>query len=757
MYRIAVIQNEVEMQHSGYVDSVPKYRKQDFDLSAHVFNRFSSVNIVDLFIEGENYLLDYDCLIIGTNATSDGDVYNILCNEQNKKLLERYIELGKGVLICSQKKLKETSEIDGSEYKLRKTFFMPEPYEYKVVCRPQNESSEDGNVIIYKEKVNNIQKFICSFPHSINNKTIYEHCVKNDFQQHFYRDFIIPFNDSSYFPVLWDIRESPRNTLMVACPRKNEKIVISTMALDWAGHYELIENILYYLIIGIPIVAFVDKKNQSAQEFAFLMSEADLSKISYHLYESCEAVINSNLNCYHTLYVFSPSFSENEVSDFWEQHIKPKGSHIKLFYYKYIKGELVLVNFSYYSYVDAQKQEVETWLKSNYTNGLWGNSFWKTYDALFALYNMGDNISSYLKSTFLQIQKHYRNGSYDGVLAPTCGLLELESLILSNKNLAKTIPTIEKYFTETRQWLIDKYKVSSMYNKKFIIRSFYNSGHFEELTNSIANFQDELEIVACDGAVEDKLEVDLCLDIEVCLIYLKMLERKEIQLRVRECIKIILSTQLQNGRWDNNLGKTARLLVFLINHQITGDFERLKEDVDTAISRGIIALRNSYQGNNWENNVVTTSNAIMAIVLHDKAAAFKSKDFLNHINREAKLADSYNSLLLALDTIDLLTKKCGKGEVELKKLKGVQEKYEINVARLRTMTSIATVSLLLVLSYYLFLFFKDAELFKTMIFESFMWIPIVVGAAITGLIEYMPQITMRVKRKKNIRRKKYYD
>ena len=40
MYRIAVIQNEVEMQHSGYVDSVPKYRKQDFDLREHVFNRF---------------------------------------------------------------------------------------------------------------------------------------------------------------------------------------------------------------------------------------------------------------------------------------------------------------------------------------------------------------------------------------------------------------------------------------------------------------------------------------------------------------------------------------------------------------------------------------------------------------------------------------------------------------------------------------------------------------------------------------------
>lgn len=750
MYRIAVIQNEVEMQHSGYVDSVPKYRKQDFDLREHVFNRFSSVNIGELFIEGENYLLDYDCLIIGTNATSDGDVYSILCDEKNKELFEKYISLGKGVLICSQKKLREDPDASGSEYKARKTFFLPIPYEYQVVSRPKGEGSEDGNITVFDNDINNVQKFICSFPRLIDNKIILEHCTKNDFQQHFYRDYIVPINDSSYFPVLWDDRDRPRYTLMVACPRKNEKIVISTMALDWAGHYELIENILYYLVIGIPTVAFVDKKSQPEQDFAFLMSEADLSKISYHLYESCESVVKSDLNRYHTLYVFSPSFSEGEVSDFWEQHIKGKGNYIKLFYYKYIKCELVLVNFSYYSYVDTQKQEVQIWLRSCYKDGLWGNSFWKTYDALFALYSMGDNISSYLQSTFLQIEKHYRNGSYDGVLAPTCGLLELEALVLDNVDLKREVPNIENYFNETKHWLIDKYRETSIYNKKFIIRSFFNAGHFDELSNSITNFQEELINVAVDGAGEDKLEIDLCLDIEVCIIFLKKFkDRKEIQLRIRDCIKCILSTQLQNGRWDNNLGKTSRLLVFLINHQALKDFERFKDEIEEAISRGIVALRNSYQRNNWENNIVTTSNAITAIVAYDKMASYKSKDFLNQVNREAKLTDSYNSLILALNTIDTLAKNCGKSDAELLKLKNIQKRYDASIIRLRTMTSVATVSLLLVLSYYLFLFLEDNVLFKKMIFDSFMWVPIVVGAAITGLIEFIPKIMIHINKKDN--------
>ena len=43
---------------------------------------------------------------------------------------------------------------------------------------------------------------------------------------------------------------------------------------------------------------------------------------------------------------------------------------------------------------------------------------------------------------------------------------------------------------------------------------------------------------------------------------------------------------------------------------------------------------------------------------------------------------------------------------------------------------------------------KDIELFKSMILQSFMWIPIVVGAAITGLIGFMPKI-ITWSRKKN--------
>ncbi|MCM1008362.1 MAG: hypothetical protein NC485_10610 [Ruminococcus flavefaciens] len=751
MYRIAVIQNEVEMQHSGYVDSIPKYKRQNFDLQEHVFNRFSSVNIRELFVEGENYLLDYDCLIIGTNATSDGDVYSILCNEANKAVLAEYISLGKGLLICSQKKFKEVKTPNNNRYKARETYFLPEVYEYMVVSRPKEESSADGSISIFYDNQNNIQKILTTYPQNITDEIIDDHCKKNDFQRHYYRDYIIPLNDSSYFSVLADLRDPYRNTLMVACPQRNEKIVISTMALDWAGHYELIENILYYLIVGIPNVAFVNKENSPSLEFEFIISEAKLSKISYISYKSLRDVVNDTnlLRKYHTLYVFSPDFTEDEVANFWESYVKPQDGYVKLFYYKYINKELVLVNFSYYSYIDTQKREVETWLRCKYNGGLWDNSFWKTYDVIFALHNMGVSISCFLKSVFLQIQTHYQKGSYDGVLAPTCGLLELEALVLSNETYRNEITKIEDYYIETKNWLIKKYNDTSGYNKKFIIRSFYNCGRFDDLSKAISDFKTDLQNIATSGTVQDKLEIDLCLDIEVCLVYLDAFaERKDIRNHIHECILKILETQMQNGRWDNNCGKTARLLVFLLKYQAKHEFEKDEEIVQEAIDRGITALRNAYQVNNWEDNIVTTANAITAIIAADRTTTYESKDFLNQVSKEAKLVDSYNSLLLALKTIDFLTKKNGESIQQLLELKNIKTQFDNSQSKLRIATVIASVSILLVLSYYLFLYLKNPDLFKDMILESFMWIPIAVGILITGVIEFIPKLITSKREKK---------
>ncbi len=753
MYRVAVIQNEVEMQHSGYVDSVPKYRER-FDFNSNVaFNRFSGVNIHKLFHEGEDFLLDYDCLIIGTNATSDSDVYNVLQYQDTKTLLNDFIRQGKGLLICSQKKISADDEHDG--YKTRKTNFLPDDYEYNVICRPVGEYSTNGDIKFVDNNYNTAQSFILSIPHIISDKMIKEHCDSNDFQKHYYRDFICPKEESAYFPLLIDKSFPNRNTLMVASPKKNEKIVISTMALDWAGHYELLENIIRYLMVGIPEVAFITKKDANEEVFKFLVTEAELAKIPYETYTAIEDVNKSNMFKYHSLFVFSPMYTEKEVSYFWNT-IKNDVNYIRLFHYRHINdvssNDLILVNFSQSRQIDFQKQAVETWLISQYQNKFWDNSFWKSHDVILALINLKVNIEPYIIGIFNDINHHYKDGHYDGVLAPTCGLLEMLNLICTDDRYVSKLPNANKMLEETINWLITKYHQTSNYNKKFIIRSFHRAKLMDKIKKSFSddkNFLSELHDVATSDtiSIKDKCEIDLCLDIETCLIY-NIYSNQDEQLnkkKIKDCLKALLSTQQQNGRWENNLGKTARILLFLMEYekQIASD------TISKPIELGINALRKSYSKNNWENNIITTAVAISALVLSDNRAKYESKDFLSQISQEVKITSSYNSLSLALKTLNRVLELYNKSQVEIKSLQRMMKQFGMYKVALYVFANIAVVSVLLLFSYYIFLWLENRDLFTKMLSTSFMWIPIAIGIAITAIVSSIPGAIKKFFNKKN--------
>lgn len=747
MYRVAVIQNEVEMQHSGYVDSVPKYRER-FDFNCVVvFNRFSSINIHTLFREGEDYLLDYDCLIVGTNATSDGDVYKVLQNQANKSLLCDFIEQGKGLLICSQKKLISDNTFEG--YKVRKTNFLPDAYEYNVISRPIGENSSDGNVQMIDFDYNLAQSYIFRFPHNITDTMILDRCTNNDFQTHFYRDFIIPKKESAYFSLLVDKRNPMRNTLMLVSPQKNERIVISTMALDWAGHYELLENIISYLMVGIPEVAFIDKAPVNEKVFKFLVSEAEMAKVPYKTYATIEDIKASKLFSFHSLFVFSPKYSETEVAEFWKS-IKNNISSVRLFHYRHIDDDpsedLIMVNFSQSRQIDSQKQAVATWLISLYHNKFWDNSFWKSYDVLLAFILLDISIEPYIVGLFNDINSHYKDGTYDGVLAPTCGLLEILNLISNNSAYVAKLPNANKMLDETINWLVAKFNKTSNYNKKFIIRAFHRANLMDKLKKSFTSdksFLDELHHIAIADsvAIKDKFEIDLCLDIETCLIYNHYSNKDEqvIKKRIKDCLDVVLSAQQQNGRWDNNLGKTARILIFLMENEQKIASNKIAQTIEL----GINALRRGYSKNNWENNIVTTSNAISALILSDRRAKYESKDFLSQISHEVKLASSYNSLYLALETLGRVLKLYNESQIELKSLRKMSKQFKKTKVALYALANVAVVSILLIISFYIYLWLEDKAIFTKMLFESLMWIPIAVGIAITAIVGMLPNVIQK--------------
>ena len=195
-----------------------------------------------------------------------------------------------------------------------------------------------------------------------------------------------------------------------------------------------------------------------------------------------------------------------------------KNKFTKVYHYRNVEEELVLIKYSNNTYIEQQKIDVLTWLNSKRGKRLWDNSFWKTFDVIRLLHYMNDEsftsvISQIIDAIVYKDDKnksHYKtDGSYDGVLAPTCGTLELLKWAKNNE-----------YYAKTQNYLINKfYTEENVHNKMFIIRSFACSSD-PELSSILENFS--IESIT---NLKDLTDLDLCLYIEIAIILYNNLEK----------------------------------------------------------------------------------------------------------------------------------------------------------------------------------------------------------------------------------------
>ncbi len=803
MYRVAIIQNGVEMQHSGYVDALPMYKRFGcIGKERAEFTRFSGVNIRDLFSLGEKYLLDFDALILGTNATSDDDVYNVLREDASKSLLSTFIDSGKGVLICSQKKYQPKQESTAKpEYRLtldaknddfmrimddtgkgeifysidevttkstskkRVSAFLPQHYEYIIDERPSDESSKDGSaVLVSEDRCTLNQKCVMCLPHLLSNDLIIKHCEKNTFQRHYYRDTIIPVYDSAYQPIIIDDRDSStRNLLMIAVPQKKERIVISTMALDWAGHEELLENVLNYLTRGIPHTAFVHKNSYENKEMKILTLDAEMSKVGYVEYYCLDDYLD-NVQ-WHSLVVFSPDYEESEVLTAWKT-IKERNKFTKAYHYRDVgDGELVLVKYSNNTYIEQQKVDVLSWLNSRRGRRLWDNSLWKTYDVAKLLYNIGADgcpaiINQIVEAIIERDDKnkpHYKkDGSYDGVLAPSCGVMEI---LYWAKECSKDTPDVyekyDMYYQKTRAYLIGKYNDpdNTAHNKMFMLRSFYKCNDVD-VPNLVKSFPYENAM-----SFADVIDLDLCLYAEISIIFYKFADsnKSSHKKEIINAINELLNRQMKNGKWDN-LSNTATILTFFLQNMkvlkevILKDAtdRELIEQLNAQVDRGITAIKTAYSTTafNWENNIVTTASSLLVLYLYDNSSAYKSKDFLKSFINESYESANYNALNLALNTLDKAIDDLNRCEDEIFTLSIKNDVLESKNAkeqrRLYLVSSVAGFSLFGLLSMFAWLALEDLEALRNIVSEVFMWIPVVIGMAIPPIVMFIIKKTSTI-------------
>lgn len=724
MYRVAIIQNESEMLRSGYTNVILKLKAIP-ELSHYTFELFNVVNIRKLFQVGEYHLENFDSLIITTNATSDKTVLTTL--REKKEIISNFISSGKGIFIASQKKLSTKNyQPDKDE---GKTIFLPELYEFYTVERPKEEKdSGEGKISIY----NNEENILLQFPKIITVERTTEHCKKNEFRQHFYRSRIIPKTNGAYQPIFVDTsydNVNCRNLLMVnLVPQNRERIVISTIAIDWEFHEDLLTNLIIYITEGLPKVAFIDSAKKKQGDFDFLISSVKLSKIPYVVYDDIKNIKEELFNI-HNSYIFSPKWEEADIGNFLKtinSHnniLHNKKSYIKVYYFKKINNFLTLTLYSNFSTIDLLIDNSILWIKSKFSGGMWEGSFWTSYDIITMLHDIGIDIKSYIIPILNDIKEHYKDYSYDGVLGATCGLFEL--IFLFNKHYPEELK--KEGFTdndviEIFKWIFEKFDSQSLYDKQTMILTFnkYSKELFDN--DNFIKYKEQYHkmfdyVSNWENTKEDQYaEIDICRNISLCIVYEKDND-------INKLLSILAKKQEPSGRWTNT-GRTAHVLIFLLkNYSYLINNFCIGVNIDDLIYNGIFYLRSKYdwKKTNWDDDIQATVRAIYAIGLYNKLFKYSTQDFFSILEIESdkiysatvthnvsesmrKLRHQLNEMLEQNELCANANVKSQKEIEELKKEIGEYEFFEnFNIKEVKIAITIATItsSLLFIFIIYL--------------------------------------------------------
>lgn len=627
MYRVGIIQNESEAIRSGYANVQRNLLKIGLpaDYSLELFN---VVNIEKLFLAGDDcYIMNYDSLIITTNTTSDFHVREIL--ETNMDAIADFLQRGRGLFVSSQKKLGVTDGLDSFEGRTR---FLPEQFDFQTIQRPKEEKDSGEGVLEHVS--DDIMLF--KYPHVITEEETRDHCCNNGFRRHMYRSMIRPLTQGVYEPLIIDKSHKTKDErwLLVTntVSQFGERIVVSTIAIDWEMHNHLLENIILYITEGVPKIAFINKEANNHDDFDYLMSSAKLSKVAFRTYNSIRE-LESQPIIIHSTYIFSPGYSSKNVEAFVkkfeskEKNLSSK-KYIRVYYFEKFKDSTALVQYSNFSTFDVLTENATLWIKSRFCGRMWDNSFWTTYEIVTMMLASKVDMHSYVSGVLKDIKKHYSDFSYDNVAGATCGLWEL-LLALSNDydNELVNEGFDNNQLQGIENWLIARSSTLSNYDLQtfasIVVRynydfSIINSTFWDTI---LKRLEESLE-----NMPEDLTEQEVCRAIELGII----LEKEQL---IANYIAILHKKQDSNGKWTN-IRRTASLLVFLLSH-----FQRLNKvyPLEEILYNGIRYLYSSYnkQFSCWDNDIQTTAQAIHALNLYNGLFNYSTQDFLSTLGLES--------------------------------------------------------------------------------------------------------------------------
>lgn len=644
MFRVAVILNESELIRSGYANVVPKLRRL-VHTEAYAFDSFTVTNIDHLFREGQQHLFGYDALVVTTNATSDKVVLDTLRTKASD--IKSFLQRGRGLFVSSQKKL---SLSDDASNPLEPTGFLPDHYDFLTLARPKKEAdSGQGHIAVAPGSEGHP---LLTHPHPVTAEIVTQVCQKNEFRKHFYRSHLSALSVGTYVPVLQDNSHSgaPRVLLMAGCaPQGRERVVVSTIALDWEFHQDLLTNIIKFVTEGLPRLAFLRGDLLVGDpDYDFLLASTRMSKIAHAQYSTVTDIPEHLLDV-HNSFILSPAWQTDAVVQFLTSNkwLRPSGRrrYGRVYWLQRVKGSLTLSQHFSFNSVEVLLDRTAAWLRSEYKTGYWGGGFWITHDVLQMMLSNDLDCAPMISSVLSEVSKHVRDGSYDGVMGATCGLLELlVGLHLKYGNLCDAAGFPSAAVAKTAQWIHDNYALQSDGDK---LTAFQTLLVAETKAGDLAQGwrmnEDTRRSIAADATQalqRSQPESDSCTEADICrwTVACLLCEPVDPSLLARLLVSLSIR-QSATGMWTNP-GRTAHVLTCLLQNM-----DRLTKvqaenptilDCGEMVYRGLVGLRTAYnwQAASWDLDLQASSKALHALGLGNARKLLSTQDFLSALQND---------------------------------------------------------------------------------------------------------------------------
>lgn len=690
MYVIALIQNQSEMAHYGYADARPLlselnyksilYTADNIDNLSHDLNRKT-----------------FDAVIFASNALNDKIIRNTTMTESFRKILDKSLSEGLGLLILHQLKLAQIQDSNLA--------FLPSTLnEILAVVRPKNEKFAEGSIDFLGSSQNHITLL---YPNRIDTVELRQHAIGFKSLRGLYWHYWDNINLSEWDTLFVDNSYEPENRaiLLVTKESSDKRIVISSLTLDWQKQRPLLANLLTYVIEGRHNTAVLSDEKKADTAFDYLIRTIESRKFPFQKYFAGDSLdfLKKNLkDGVHTTLLLGPYVDPAKLDAEFNLTIRNLVMNGQL---KLLSIEKEGDQFRRFSLSGRERfayrllQDVELKIQAELKSGYVDGSFWSTAETLKTVESLDQKSANYnelVDSALDEARKdHDREGSYDEVFGVTCAFYWMRAFYLGTKS---------EYSKATESWIrnnISNYEIREQ-------ALAYTT--FSELGTLIPNDKNSLVLILDHLSIEQLSEIDL-------IVFLKAALTIKHYKIMPALVTNLNNNQNTEGAWVD-LATTATATSLLIDtlEALKKDspiYNKVKPDIEKMIFKSVIHIQESYErsalnlkpnGYPWDGKASTTIKCLQAWLKFDELLdlpVYEIVEALSRFNFQSNNFSSGKTALAVLEDMKIENKSLLEKFSELKILK---EKYKANKTKLKeTLNSKRKMSIILFLSLYTFL------------------------------------------------------